>query len=169
MNVITSLRKDLVNMSCQMSSMKTLIGASNFIYNTAITQQWSFEGHKFLMYSKEYLERYEGNIKRLITDLYKLNDQAYHNRYEWIDPDPVLFDIDMDIINDMQYNDYGLEKDTYTEAQYVKLVQYVLYQCAEADSMKNDLYRTLRNFLNQYLDHTFERNQEYKDAKWGLT
>jgi hypothetical protein len=119
---------------------------------------WDFKfkemhGH---IYKKLDLNKTE-DYERLISDLYKLNFEAFNYRYS-----AKLSKNDLNFIKGFKWTDQKINL-----FQFLKSCECLLYQCCEGNIVKRKLYNDFECLIDCLRHYIIDSIPEYKKATWN--
>ena len=108
--------------------------------------------------------------KKIYEQLYKLNARAYTGRYPYdpADETPPDFPAVTPLLQRAQWlGNPRCFKTTPEHFKYFKLLECLLYQCAEDATDRDPLYLALKEYRNTWCYFLVHNTPEYAAAPWG--
>lgn len=108
--------------------------------------------------------------KLIYNELYKLNARAYTGRYPYdpADETPPDFPAVSPLVQLIEWDGAArCFKITPEHFKYMKLLECLIYQCAEDATYRDPLYLALKDFRNNLCFFLVHNNPHYTAASWG--
>lgn len=110
------------------------------------------------------------DTKDIYTQLYKLNARAYSGRYPYdpADETPPDFPAVSPLLQRVEWDGKThCFKITPDHFKYLKLLECLIYQCAEDATDRDPLYLALKEYQKNWCNFLVHNNPDYSRAPWG--